>query len=226
MKRNILILIFTMITLPHALTSQIESRKAFEFSVSTLPPLYDKSNYRIGFNYLYKRWHFGIDAGYGNYSLNKYRLRYSPWGEEYRHWSIRPHLFYSYKVSNEGLKRVFSLGIELFFKDTKDHFENRYYEVLETGDQFTFDNAWYQDRQTGIHLAHLGRLQISNRFSIESIIGIGVAYRNIQYSSIQNPRPSERYEEGFLFFGNSRITQGKRWVGRLRLGFDFTYRLF
>jgi hypothetical protein len=153
---------------------------------------------------------YSLDVGYGNYFLNKNRLIFDGmwWNEDYNFFEVRPELKYYFNDPEENFNTYCAL--ELFYLHMTDHMTNSYYHKDNTENIILFDQADFLKDKLGLHLKAGCNIIAFNRLGVDIYLGLGVAWRQIQYQNVSNPTHGvhgwyEWYRPVYKFEGESII---------------------
>lgn len=199
-------LLLTLFSLTFALNISAQSINLHTTPVAS----YDYSpRWRMGIEYnTENRLSYSLDVGYGNYTLNKFRVNGLKWGEDYNFFEARPEVKYYFPQNRTG--KIYA-GIELLFLQLNNTFTNI------SLDNVAYEEAIFHKRKFGGHFK-TGTTYYIGRLLVELSGGIGLAHRNRYYTDIVNPQP--------IYYYDSRENwgDGHKKVGKSII-WHFTYNL-
>ena len=153
-------------------------------SLNTFNPRW-KIGYIKGIN---EKWKVGLNVGYGNKNIS-YTYFADKFEENFTLWELRPEL---YKIVRQNEKTTKYLSLELFYINHKDIFHNNYY-YPESGGEISYDQADYQRHKYGFNVNIGEFIKIGKGFGINIYTGLGLRIRDVSFSNIVNPRPSDTF---------------------------------
>lgn len=197
--RYILIFITALFVLSWPLCAQEneEDPRSLEFHTMPFTLLDFSPRLRLGAEYrINQRFACALDCGFGNNDLNGWVLRETIWKNDYSFFEVRPELKYYFPRPDEITE--FYVATELFFIKTGSILNNGYYHPEDQSFIVYYDKATFSKQKAGLHFKGGFTLSFS-RFDFDFYGGMGIAYRNIDYSHEINPSPEEDpvFEEWF-----------------------------
>ena len=176
-------------------------------SLNTFSP-----RWRIGYiKDINTKWKIGLNLGYGNRNIS-YTYFANKFEKDFKLWELRPEIYRVFK-RNEKTTRYISL--ELFYINHTDVIHDKYY-YPKAGGEISFNQADYQRHKYGFNINVGQFIKIRNSFKINIFTGLGLKMRDVSFTNIVNPHPSEtsvdmfdlyqyREKEGFAFGLNYSI---------------------
>lgn len=222
MKRFLALLLILLI-FSQNLKSQNEDLQTSRFELSIMP--YSLIDYnprlRLGFEYyssdkLGYSMDFGIGAG--NSIFNQVFEREKSQG--YALYEFRAELKYFF-VLKEYI--AFYVGPELFFITTEDVLEHDWYRKRNYPQQSNLDMITNYERadffrqKLGIHAKVGLKLIAFKRVDFDFYAGVGIAFRNTEYSNVVNPRDDE-YHAWQDFWSERQTKEGESVIMHMALG--------
>lgn len=217
MKRFINLLFILVLLLPKGFAQEEKTYNCNAVSLYIMPvSLLDYTpRFRFGVEYESKSaLAYSIDVGFGNYAtISKEIHPSSIWGKDYTSFEIRPEVKYYFHKPNPYVSLYTSA--EIFYISVNNTFDTSYYYPAQERFRVYFDQAKYRKQKIGGVLKFGVKLTPFERISFDFYTGLGLAYRNKDYSQLINPETSVLSEDrewfswskNYLYAGESVIVQ-------------------
>tara|TARA_R110002050_G_scaffold300786_1_gene472693 strand:- start:32130 stop:32849 length:720 start_codon:yes stop_codon:yes gene_type:complete len=166
---------------------------------------YYNPSYRLGVEYVKNQLGYVVEYGFGNTALNGYRFNATEGkqGNQYLYNNIRLEFKYYLKKLKQG--RNVYVSSELFLMQVTDVIYNSYYVPVskDSYTEYSFTKADFLHQKYGVNLKIGGKRIIKNRIIMDGYMGVGIVKYVVDYSNIENQKPSEpTVTDGFPFFPN------------------------
>ena len=166
-------------------------------SVSTFSPTFSYApRWNVGYFFkINNRFYGGIECGYGNYNItiglgkNDDDTWLTP---KYKIVEFKPELLY---ILNPNNNTKMFVSNEFFFLIQKDQFSNEHYNDSKTQTYYSFDSANYKRLKFGTNINFGLIINITRNIGIMPKMGIGIKFRNVEYSNILNGKEDPDYDE-------------------------------
>jgi len=204
--------------------------QSLDIHTSYLTSLDYSPRWRAGMEYNTKfdRLAFSLDVGYGNYTINKFRINGLKWRADYELLEVRQEIKYFFNKNFDYSRRLIKpffpyswitstknasmyAGIELFYVRLDNTFKDDYYEEPYSGLNIEYDKALYHKRKIGGH-AKYGVRYVTGKLVVDNSLGIGIARRNRFFTDHINAQevtdviePAERFNNGHRKAGEALI---------------------
>jgi hypothetical protein len=223
--KHVFLFIFLITLFPLCGYSQgnIKQESQFKVRLTPITMLDYTPRLRGGVEYSNQtKWQYGLDVGFGNSVLNKWRLDGMGWGNKYSFFEIRPEIKYVYRTSTSF---ILYCSAELFYLQMTNHMLSGDYKKHNHYGFITYDEANFNKQKTGIHLKTGADFNVYKRFYFDVYCGLGFANRTIGYTNVVNPVENE----GFLFVEwgpQPHLFEGQDLIVHLTAGFRIGYLLW
>ena len=152
--------------------------------------------WRIGYiKHIDSDWKVGLNFGYGNSKIAYTQFLAEHYEDDFVLWEIRPELFYLLKKQKDKNNYI---SAELFYINHKEIFHNYYY-YSKNEDEISYDKVNYQRHKFGLNLNYGEFLSLRNKLGLNYYAGLGIKFRDVSFSEIQNPKQSHTFIDMFDF---------------------------
>jgi hypothetical protein len=137
---------------------------------------------------------YSLEIGFGNRHLNHKRLEDLVWGQAYSFFEVRSEVKW---YRQEARQFATYFGLEVFYYNMTDHLTNNSYYPDRNAEELLYDEADFRKEKIAFQFKAGIKFLATRRFVMDFYQGIGLAYRNIRYSNVVNPRldESDDFEE-------------------------------